>query len=186
MIRVIRRSPRVTLFQHGVQALHGSQRDPGLQTQHLSGSGPAPPTDGLLVRRGIALRVKIPLDGQESGDRGLTQHGSVIWAGKRWRAPEGLMGNPATHASFGMGVGIGHGSTGDLMVPVWILRKPQASTDDGWLTDVSDPSTCRQLVDRMSPASASRAQRCGAGRAAAAGSGGGQLDLEKTVILNLE
>lgn len=48
------------------------------------------------------------------------------------------MGNPATEPScgVGMGVGFGHGSRGDIAVPVWILRKPPASTDDGWLADV--------------------------------------------------
>jgi len=84
------------------------------------------------------VRVKIPLGGLERWDRELSQHGSAIWAGKRVRTPEGLMGNPATDPScgMGMGVGFGHRSRGDIVVPVWILRKPQASTDDGWLTDV--------------------------------------------------
>ena len=115
-------------------------KGPGLQARPLSDYGPAPGTDDLLVRRrrGVAVRVKIPLGGLERWDRELSQHGSAIWAGKRVRAPEGLMGNPATRPLVRNGNGRGFWSEerwGHCR-PVWILRKPQASTDDGWLTDV--------------------------------------------------
>jgi hypothetical protein len=100
-----------TTFSVWSASLAWVPKGPGLQARPPSGYGPPPGTDDLLVRkRGVALRVKIPLDGLERGYRGLSQHGSAIWAGKRVRAPEGLMGNPATDPSCGMGMGVGYWS----------------------------------------------------------------------------